>query len=56
MIPVASAPRAADLLAPSAAPASSDSGVGFGAALALTLTAIILVFSVLQQMATRDRG
>ncbi|MEV6492769.1 sugar ABC transporter permease [Actinoplanes sp. NPDC051633] len=28
---------------------------GFGAALALMLTAIILVFSVLQQMATRDR-
>jgi raffinose/stachyose/melibiose transport system permease protein len=29
---------------------------GFGAALALGLTAIILVFSVLQQMATKDRG
>jgi raffinose/stachyose/melibiose transport system permease protein len=28
---------------------------GFGAALALMLTAIILVFSVLQQLATRDR-
>ena len=32
------------------------SNFGFGAALALTLTAIILIFSVLQQMATRDRS
>jgi raffinose/stachyose/melibiose transport system permease protein len=31
------------------------SNFGFGAALALTLTAIILIFSVLQQMATKDR-
>jgi len=32
------------------------SNFGFGAALALTLTAIILVFSVLQQLATRERN
>jgi raffinose/stachyose/melibiose transport system permease protein len=31
------------------------SNFGFGAALALTLTVIILIFSVLQQMATKDR-
>jgi raffinose/stachyose/melibiose transport system permease protein len=32
------------------------SNFGFGAALALILTLVILVFSVLQQAATRDRS